>query len=242
MNSTLLKSLFVFALVLTLAACTNNRPADDVSAPSDHMSEERMEDDRSEEEAMEKEDEVSEEQASEALSIPVGDWALNSDASSLGWSSTRIAGTLHVGTVDVQSGSLSVAETGEISGEFVMDMTTINEEGGSPQFLRHVKSEDFFAVESFPTSQLKLTSAKALQGGLHEVMGELTIKDQTHPITFNAVANLDGNTMNVTARFQIDRTKWGITFDSGNFFQNLGDRAIKDNIDYELNLSFELAS
>ena len=42
--------------------------------------------------------------------------------------------------------------------------------------------------------------------------------------------------------FQIDRTKWGITFGSGNFFSNLADNAIDDMISLELNLVAEAST
>jgi hypothetical protein len=38
------------------------------------------------------------------------------------------------------------------------------------------------------------------------------------------------------SEFSIDRTKWDIKYDSGNFFQDLGDRAIKDDIYFNINI------
>ena len=40
------------------------------------------------------------------------------------------------------------------------------------------------------------------------------------------------------AEFSIDRTRWGIEYSSGTIFAELGDKAIRDNIDYRLELVF----
>jgi hypothetical protein len=39
-----------------------------------------------------------------------------------------------------------------------------------------------------------------------------------------------------TASFSIDRTLWGITFNSGNFFKNLGEYMIDDAIQFDIKL------
>ena len=38
------------------------------------------------------------------------------------------------------------------------------------------------------------------------------------------------------AKIKIDRTKWGIKYNSGNFFKDLGDKVILDEIEFEINL------
>lgn len=103
-------------------------------------------------------------------------------------------------------------------------------EGMSPNVLTHIKSDDFFAVETYPTATFVSTLITSTENG-YDVTGDLTIIDQTHPITLS-IQEKDQTTY--TASFDIDRTVWGITYGSDNFFDNLGDNVINDTISYEL--------
>lgn len=166
-------------------------------------------------------------------------YTLDPAASTLEWEASRLAANPHIGTVALQSGTLLQANGSFIGGEFVIDMTQITEQKNNERFLTHVKNDDFFGVEQFPTSKLVLSSVSQKDGNLYEVTGDLTIRDQTHSITFTAEMTNSGDQLNATAEFQINRTKWGIVYDSGSFFQQLGDRAIKDEITYRLDLVFK---
>jgi polyisoprenoid-binding protein YceI len=73
----------------------------------------------------------------------------------------------------------------------------------------------------------------------YEIQGDLTLKGETHPVTFPAVIYLDAEGALVAeAATEIDRTLWGITAGSGSFFDNLADNAI-DNM---ISLSFYLVA
>jgi polyisoprenoid-binding protein YceI len=50
----------------------------------------------------------------------------------------------------------------------------------------HLKSPDFFDVEKFPTINFTSTSVTAKGNDIYEIVGDLTIKDVTAPITFKA--------------------------------------------------------
>jgi len=218
------KFIGAIALTFVLSACAfnggNQKTAEEVTPPSD--------------------DYVSGNLLNTATEVEADTiYTLDTAASTLEWEASRLAANPHIGTVALQSGTLLQANGSFIGGEFVIDMTQITEQKNNERFLNHVKNEDFFGVEQFPTSKLVLSSVSHKDGNLYEVTGDLTIRDQTHSITFTAeMTNSDGQ-LNATAEFQIDRTKWGIVYDSGSFFQQLGDRAIKDEITYRLNLIFK---
>ena len=61
---------------------------------------------------------------------------------------------------------------------------------------------------------------------------------ETNEISFLAIVE-NTDSLNIQAQLDIDRTKWGITYGSGSFIEDLGDKAIKDEISYDLNLVFE---
>lgn len=151
----------------------------------------------------------------------------DSDKSTLNWLGEKVTGQ-HTGTIKLQSGSLTMTENKIVSGEFLIDMTTLKETEGNTRLEGHLKSEDFFSVEKFPTAKLVLKSSDSFDKGSSVVKGELTIKGITNPIEFKAAMQKkdDGNWF--FANITIDRTKYNIKYGSGSFFENLGDKTIYD--------------
>ena len=98
----------------------------------------------------------------------------------------------------------------------------------------HLKSNDFFEVENFPTASLVITSATKKMRNHHEVTAELTIRGITNPITFEMHIEND----NAMAKLAIDRTKYDIRYRSNSFFDNLGDIAIYNEFELDIKLKF----
>ena len=63
------------------------------------------------------------------------------------------------------------------------------------------------------------------------INGELTLMDQTHP--HNIVATFDRESFIFEFTTSIDRTKWGVTYNSAGLGGELGDRAIADMVELE---------
>ena len=93
----------------------------------------------------------------------------------------------------------------------------------------HLKSDDFFGTEKFPEATFVITSVKG-----NEVKGDLTIKGHTEKESFALTTK--GNT--ISGNVVIDRTKFGIQYKSGSFFDNLKDKAIDDEFELTLNIVF----
>ena len=63
------------------------------------------------------------------------------------------------------------------------------------------------------------------------VKGNLTLKGVTKEVSFPANVTIAAGEVAVNAvPFTINRTEWGITYQSKNIFKNLGDEFIDDNI------------
>ena len=162
---------------------------------------------------------------------------INIKESKVTWKGEKVTGS-HTGTIDLKSGFFNMEDEKLVGGEFVMDMTSLSNDdlkGESKQKLEgHLKSEDFFGVEKFPTSTLVITSIAEKGNGSYGVVGNLTIKDITKPVTFDLKMNEDS----ANAKLTIDRSKYDVKYGSGSFFDNLGDKTIYDNFDLEVNLKF----
>tara|TARA_R110002020_G_scaffold445961_1_gene658051 strand:- start:135310 stop:135888 length:579 start_codon:yes stop_codon:yes gene_type:complete len=157
--------------------------------------------------------------------------------STVTWKGYKVTGS-HTGTIDLKEGSLEFEGDKLIGGEFVVDMTSLvstDLEGDSKGKLEgHLKSDDFFGVESNPTSKLVFTSVKATGKNSYEVKGDLTIKGKTNPVTFDV--SVYGS--KATATLKVDRSKFDVKYGSGSFFDNLGDKTIYDEFDLVVDLAF----
>lgn len=157
--------------------------------------------------------------------------------STVAWKAYKVTGS-HNGTVTLKSGTLMFDNDKLTGGEFAVDMTTListDLEGGSKYKLEgHLKSDDFFGVESHPTSTLVFTNVKPSGKNSYEVTGDLTIKGITKPVTFDV--SIYGS--KATATMKVDRTRYDVKYGSGSFFDNLGDKTIYDEFDLVVDLEF----
>lgn len=156
------------------------------------------------------------------------DYKVDTSKSSVTWIGRKIAGA-HNGTIALKSGNLLMNGNKLVGGKFVMDMTTIKDEGGTAKLEGHLNSEDFFSTEKFPTSTFVITKVSG-SGGNVNVLGDLTIKGTTKPVIFPATVtvNSDGTVSALAGKIIVDRTKYDVRYGSKSFFDNIGDKAIDD--------------
>lgn len=163
-------------------------------------------------------------------------YKVDANASTISWHATKVTGE-HSGTVGIQNGFLSSEDGALVAANIIADMTQIRctdlEGEWADKLVGHLNSEDFFAIEEFKTSSFSLKAFKPLpnneEGMTHEVSGEFTIRDQTHPVTFLAkVTEADGQ-LTIDGNVELDRSKYNVRYGSGSFFDDLGDNLIHDN-------------
>lgn len=158
--------------------------------------------------------------------------------STVEWTGKKVTGA-HTGTIQLKDGFVNLTEEGElIGGEFVMDMNSIVVTDLTGEYKTkledHLNSDDFFGVQNYATSKLVITEVAPKNGNVYLVTGDLTIKGKTEPVTFD----MEVQDNSATAKVVIDRTKYGIRYGSGSFFDNLGDKTINDNFILDVNLQF----
>jgi len=153
----------------------------------------------------------------------------------------------HWGTIGLESGHLEFAEGSLVGGEFVLDMTEIQctDLAGSDLhdvLIDHLKSDDFFDVDRWPTARFDITAAAPVEGAAAgapniELQGKLTMKGRSRPITFLATAGLtDEGKPAAQSAVAIDRTRWNVLYGSGKFFHRLAGHLVNDMIDLQLRM------
>ena len=157
--------------------------------------------------------------------------------SQITWTGREVSTSSHYGTLDFVSGNFEISNGAIVNGEFIVDMTSINNqdmEGDSKARLEgHLKSDDFFSVESYPTAAISINSSELISDGKWNVSADLSIKGFTHPVNFEMISSEDGWSANLV----FDRSKYDVRFRSGSFFDNLGDKLIYDDIELSINLT-----
>lgn len=162
---------------------------------------------------------------------------IDASKSAINWVGKKVTGE-HSGTVNFQDGTLIFKGKKVTGGNFTVDMTSLTATDLSGEWKTkldgHLKSEDFFGTEKFKTATLKFTKIADKGNGLYTVTADLTIKGITHPVTFDLTVT--GNT--ATTSFKVDRTKYGIKYNSKSFFDSIGDKAIYDDFELSVKLQF----
>jgi len=170
----------------------------------------------------------------------------------------KFAVSNHDGNLKMSNGSISI-DNKVISGTIVIDMNSMTNNdlsGGSKErLIGHLKSPDFFHVTKFPKALLKIKSSKVLEkldDGRYKMLinGDMTIKDKTNPLSFEAIVDLDSNVKTAEGKLAFDRSKYNVQYrsemhlDNPNSFWNkvqtsrdaAKDKVIRDLIEINFNV------
>ena len=166
-------------------------------------------------------------------------YGVDTKKSKITWTGEKVTGK-HMGNVSISKGRISINHGNIAAVSLKVDMNSITDEDiksdkYNKMLVDHLKSEDFFDVKKFPEASFKMLNSKQSAKG-HIVNGELTIKDKTHPVTLTVKIVYNETGIVVLGDMVFDRTKYGIIYKSGNFFESLGDKMIYD----EVKLRFEI--
>ena len=181
------------------------------------------------------------------------EYVLTGSENFINWVGSKPGGQ-HNGTVNITEGKISVTGIAVSAGNFKFDLNTIKDldlenPGSNAKLVGHLKSADFFDVGNFPLAGFEIVSVKSVRSTAEvkdgevvinsEVTGNLNIKGITKSITFPARIILEKNLVTVTANpFSINRTSWGVNYQSKSIFAELKDKFIYDEIILSFNLKF----
>lgn len=175
---------------------------------------------------------------------------INTESSVVNWEGAKPTGT-HVGTISLSSGEVTVDGNMIKGGSFVLDMNTITNtdlegdmKAGLESHLKGTaagKEDHFFNVVKYPTGTFDITKVTKVDGdeaATHLIYGNLTLKGVTKEIGFKALVGIGKDRIEVsTPPFTIDRTQWGVNYNSKTVFEGLGDKFVNDDIGLTIKLS-----
>ena len=125
---------------------------------------------------------------------------------------------------------------------FTIDVNSIDTDNEARD--KHLKADDFFNAEQFPTASFKSTSFKKVSGNKYKLAGNLTIRNVTKPVTFDVVygGTAKDGYGNTKAGFKattvINRFDYGLKW---NALTEAGGATVGQDITLDLKLQFAQA-
>lgn len=144
--------------------------------------------------------------ASEGEALPI-----DTTRSEIKWRAAKVT-RAHDGGFHAFTGTVTLGD-GTVTGiDVAIDTRSIWSD--TDRLTGHLKSDDFFGVETYPEAQFIADQIAPVDsaGATHLVTGNLTMHGQTHAVTFPASISVEESTVQATADFIIDRTNWGINY------------------------------
>ena len=148
-----------------------------------------------------------------------GTWTIDPAHTRLGFVARHLVASKVRGSFGSFTGTIDVAEDLTQS-KVVVSIDTPSVTTGSEDRDNHLRSGDFFDVENFPAMTFESTEIKDLGDGNYEVVGNLTIKDVTKPVTLDTtylgiISDPWGNgKAMLEATTKINREQWGLTWNA----------------------------
>lgn len=160
----------------------------------------------------------------------------------------------HFGTLAIELGTLYVEDGKLLGGDFTMDMNSITvldieDPEMKEKLMSHLKSADFFHVDSFPKATFRFNTVIPIENNetnaelgnqTYRIEGNLALRGVTKKISFPANFTLTESGIKAqTQQFVINRTEWNVNYGSKSIFANLKDNFINDEMGIRITLQTE---
>ena len=164
-------------------------------------------------------------------------YTLDTKKSEINWAGSAAYNSYTLsGTLKASEGNFKWVE-GQMTEAYIeIDMKSLD--ASIDDLKKHLKSEDFFFVKQYPQASFTLTKAVAFGEGKLNLEGIFSIKDKSKQEKITLTAEKQNNQWQISGTITLDRTNYGIYYNSPNFFENLKQNAIADEIKLELSLVF----
>jgi polyisoprenoid-binding protein YceI len=169
-----------------------------------------------------------------------GTYALDATHTRLGFTARHAMVTKVRGSFETFEGTaeLNFDEPSKSSANVSFDIDSIKT--GQAQRDEHLRTNDFFDAPTFPKGTFVSTAAKKIDDETFELVGDLTLKGVTNPvtITFEYTGSATDPYNNVRQGFEgkatINRKDWGITYNAA---LETGGVLISEKINLEFDIS-----
>jgi polyisoprenoid-binding protein YceI len=154
----------------------------------------------------------------EGLTIPApGTYTVDASHSELTFSARHMMVSKVRGRFNQVEGTIEFADD-PLQSSVEITIAAASVDTGSADRDGHLKSADFFDVETYPSITFRSTGVKDLEGDRFTLEGDLTVRDVTRPVSFTATYNGLGTNpwgqqvVGFEGRIELDREDFGLTW------------------------------
>jgi polyisoprenoid-binding protein YceI len=151
-------------------------------------------------------------------------WGIDKAHSNVKFAVTHLVVSEVEGSFKLFDGSMesSKPDYSDAKINFTVDVNSLNTENEMRD--KHLKSDDFFSAEKFPSMKFESTSFTPAGGNKYKLAGNLTIRDVTKPVVFDvtyggSAVNMGKTKLGFKAKTSIDRfdynLKWNKATEAG---------------------------
>ncbi len=160
------------------------------------------------------------------------EFKLDNNKSEINWTGKAAFNSYSLtGTLTSEAGNIIIKDNLIESLEVVIDMKSLNHE--NKRLKSHLRGKDFFEVKKYAQATFTLDEPTTVQDGHAELSGTLKIKNSAHSENIKAIVKIEDNKVLLTFNTEIDRTKYGVKFNSPTFFKKMKENAIADSFKLE---------
>ncbi len=137
------------------------------------------------------------------------------------------------GSLKAEEGQITIEDNKIQSLNVIINMKSLDHE--NRDLKKHLRSADFFEVNTYKTATFNLLEPAQIVNGKAVVKGTMTIKGQSQQETIEVT--IKGDTLSFD--HIMDRTAYGIKYNSPSFFKKMKENAIADNFELKGTLIFK---
>ncbi|MFF3978901.1 YceI family protein [Streptomyces sp. NPDC001828] len=155
-----------------------------------------------------------------ALAALSGTYTIDPAHSSIGFTVRHAMVTNVRGSFTEHEGTLTLDGSNPANATASIDVKIASVDTGIADRDAHLRSGDFFDAERFPQMSFRSTEARELGGDKYRIIGDLTIKDVTRPLSidleFNGTATdpYGNERVGFEGGAEILRSDWGLTWNA----------------------------
>lgn len=176
-----------------------------------------------------------------AAKLPAGKWVIDKFHSNVKFTITHLVVSEVEGTFKLFDGSMesNKPDYSDAKISFTVDINSVNTDNDYRD--KHLKSDDFFNGEKYPTMKFESSSFTPLGGNKYKLAGNLSIRDVTKPVTFDvtyggSVNAMGGRRLGFKAKTTINRFDYNLKWDKAT---EAGGLIVSKEVDITVNVELK---
>lgn len=157
------------------------------------------------------------------------------DSSTLEWTGhAAFNGYAPTGTLQILEASATVTNSTITQLSAVVDMRSLSHENDRLQ--NHLRDKDFFYIKKFPVATFILDEPASISEGKATLTGTMTLRGVSQKEQIQVTIQQTVDTITLEFDHSMDRTAYGIEYNSPSVFKKLKENAIADQFELKARL------